>query len=72
MIDAAVTRIEPSQSMPSATPRPSFSTISLRPKKNAAAPIGRLTKKIQCQLIAWVRIPPSSSPSEAPPATTKV
>ncbi len=33
-----------------------------------ARPIGRLTKKTQCQLSAWVRIPPASRPRE-PPAT---
>ena len=37
-----------------------------------ATPIGRLTKKIQCQLIAWVITPPSSSPIEAPAAATKL
>jgi epsilon-lactone hydrolase len=25
-------------------------------------PIGRFTKKIQCQLMAWVRMPPASDP----------
>src|SRR4029077_13327773 len=35
---------------------------------NAATPIGRLTKKTQCQLKASVRTPPARSPSE-PPAT---
>jgi hypothetical protein len=29
-------------------------------------PIGRLMKKIQCQLIASVRTPPASSPIEPP------
>jgi len=29
--------------------------------------IGRFTKKIQCQLMAWVSTPPASSPIEAPP-----
>ena len=33
-------------------------------------PIGRLTKKIQCQLIAWVRTPPTSSPIEPPAEAT--
>ena len=35
-------------------------------------PIGMLTKKIQCQLIAWVRTPPASNPIEAPAAATKL
>ena len=33
-----------------------------------ARPIGRLTKKTQCQLSAWVRMPPASRPRD-PPAT---
>ena len=36
-----------------------------------ATPIGRLTKKTQCQLSAWVRIPPASRPSEPPATDTK-
>ncbi len=32
-----------------------------------AIPTGTLTKKIQCQLIAWVITPPASRPT-APPA----
>ena len=36
-----------------------------------AIPIGRLTKKIQCQLIDWVRMPPSSSPTEPPADAVK-
>ena len=35
-------------------------------------PIGMLTKKIQCQLIASVRMPPASSPIEAPAEATKL
>ena len=35
------------------------------------APTGRLTKKIQCQFSAWVRIPPASSPTAAPAEATK-
>ena len=33
-------------------------------------PIGRLTKKIQCQLIACVMSPPATSPIAPPPAAT--
>ena len=33
--------------------------------------IGRLTMKIQCQLIAWVIAPPASSPIEPPAEATK-
>ena len=35
-------------------------------------PIGRLTKKIQCQLMASVSAPPASSPIEAPAEATKL
>ena len=35
-------------------------------------PIGRLTKKIQCQLTAWVIRPPASRPIEAPAEATKL
>ena len=38
----------------------------------AATPIGRLTKKIQCQLMAWVMRPPASRPIEAPAEATKL
>ena len=34
-------------------------------------PIGRLTKKIQCQLIDWVSTPPASRPTEPPAEATK-
>ena len=34
-------------------------------------PTGTLMKKIQCQLIAWVRMPPSSRPIEPPEEATK-
>jgi len=37
-----------------------------------AAPIGTLMKKIQCQLIASVSTPPTSSPIEPPPAPMKL
>ena len=36
-----------------------------------AIPIGMLTKKIQCQLIDWVRTPPTSRPIDAPAEATK-
>ena len=34
-------------------------------------PIGRLTRKIQCQLSTSVRTPPSSTPIVPPPERTK-
>ncbi len=36
-----------------------------------ATPIGRLTRKIQCQSSRSVRMPPSSTPMLPPPAATK-
>src|SRR6266581_2612333 len=39
---------------------------------DAAIPIGRLTKKIQCQLIAWVSRPPANSPIDPPAAAAKL
>jgi len=48
--------------------------LSLSSSRTASAavatPIGRLTKKIQCQLIDWVRTPPTSSPIEPPAEAT--
>ena len=38
---------------------------------NTATPIGRLTRKTQCQLSVSVRTPPSSTPMLPPPAITK-
>jgi hypothetical protein len=35
-------------------------------------PIGTLTKKIQCQLIASVSTPPASRPIDAPADATKL
>ena len=35
-----------------------------------AIPIGRLMKKIQCQLMAWVSTPPASRPIEPPAEAT--
>ena len=35
-------------------------------------PIGTLTKKIQCQLTAWVIRPPATSPTAAPAEATKL
>ena len=63
----AVTSSEPTQSTPS-SPSPLSERMSARPSANVAAPIGRLTKKTQCQLSASVSTPPASRPRE-PPAT---
>jgi hypothetical protein len=40
-------------------------------RRQTATPIGRLTRKIQCQSSQFVSTPPSSTPSEPPPAATK-
>ena len=65
---ASVIRIEPAMSTPPARPMPSFSSISTQPSRKASAPMGTLTKKIQCQSSDCVRAPPASSPIEPPPA----
>ena len=54
LISEAVTSSEPSQSTPCPKPSPLSARISARPSTNVATPIGRLTKKTQCQLSAWV------------------
>ena len=58
--------------MPRCSPGAGDSSISIRPRMNAAAPIGRLMKKIQCQLSASVSEPPASRPIEPPLETTNV
>ena len=68
VISETVTRNEPSQSTPCSRPMPRSWGMRMRPKAIAARPMGRLTKKIQCQLSASVRAPPARRPSE-PPAT---
>ncbi len=35
-------------------------------------PMGTLMKKIQCQLMVWVKTPPKRSPIEPPPTATKM
>src|SRR6266700_3571271 len=52
-----------------AEPRPGGNRT--RESAKTATPIGRLTRKIQCQLSALVRTPPSSTPILPPPAATK-
>src|SRR6266849_2695085 len=69
---AAVTSKEPAMSRPLPTPIPSVSSMSAAPATNVATPMGRLMKKIQCQLIHSVSRPPASRPIEPPPAITKV
>ena len=71
LISEAVTRSEPSQSTPCLKPSPLSARISAWPRANVARPIGRLTKKTQCQLSASVSRPPARSPSEPPATDTK-
>ena len=66
-ISEPVTSTAPSTSAPRAQP----DALLVRRAAAAAStpvamPIGTLTKKIQCQLIAWVSTPPASRPIEAP------
>jgi hypothetical protein len=49
------------------------SFLSSRSASNAVAtPMGTLMKKIRCQLIAWVSIPPAKSPTEPLAEATKL
>ena len=64
----AVTSTDPSQSIPWLSPSPLSARITVRPRRKVATPIGRFTKKAQCQLNVCVRNPPASRPRE-PPAT---
>ena len=70
-ISAAVISTAPGTSVPRPSPRPLSFSISLTASTVVSTPIGRLTKKIQCQLIAWVRTPPASRPIEPPADATK-
>ncbi len=51
---------------------PSPSSTRRSANSAVATPIGRLTKKIQCQLMASVSTPPTSRPIEPPATATKV
>ncbi len=70
-ITDAVTSRAPNTSTPSRTPAPGRSSINDRPSNNAATPIGTLMKKIQCQLTACVKAPPTSRPIAPPEEATK-
>jgi hypothetical protein len=71
-ISAPVTSPAPNTSAPRRTPTPTSLPTSLIASNAVATPIGRFTKKIQCQLIACVMTPPASSPIEAPAEATKL
>ena len=68
----SVISTDPTTSTPVRMPSPTFSTIRARPATKVKTPIGTLMKKIQCQLRAWVRMPPTSRPMEPPPTATKM
>src|SRR4051794_10501245 len=71
VISDAVISIDPRQSTSRAPPNPGSAGMSARPAAMVAAPIGRLTKKIQCQLSTSVIAPPASRPSDPPATATK-
>ena len=68
LMSDAVTSSEPTQSTPCSSPSPRSARMSARPSTKVTMPMGRLTKKTQCQLRACVSRPPARRPSE-PPAT---
>ena len=70
-ISEAVTRTAPRMSAPLPKPTPRSFSSSRMASTAVTIPIGILTKKIQCQLMAWVRTPPASRPTEAPAEATK-
>ena len=67
-----VSSMAPGRSAPAARPIPSCAGTSLIASSAVAIPSGRLTKKIQCQLIVSVNTPPASSPIEPPATATNV
>ena len=70
VISDAVTVIAPkTSSRPPAAPRPAGRSRS--DSAHTATPMGRLTRKIQCQLSTSVSTPPSTTPMLPPPAATK-
>ena len=71
-ISEPVINTAPAKSAPSPKPIPRSRSIRRTANAAVAIPIGRLTKKIQCQLIASVSTPPRIRPIEAPPAATKL
>src|SRR6266581_263990 len=70
-IIAPVISSAPGTSAPARRPAPRSRAMVRRAAMAVITPTGRLTKKIQCQFSAWVRIPPASSPTAAPAEATK-
>ena len=71
-MSALVISAAPGRSAPWLSPIPSSFSISLLPRISVAMPIGRFTKKIQCQSSVCVSTPPASRPIDAPPEATKL
>jgi hypothetical protein len=69
---ALVTSAAPATSAPLRKPIPLSDSTSRRASRAVPTPIGMFTKKIQCQLMPWVRKPPSRSPIDAPAEATKL
>ncbi len=65
-----VTVTAPHTSSRGADVRAPSGAMSFMQRMHTAAPMGRLTRKIQCQLNALVSRPPSSTPRLPPPAHT--
>ena len=70
-MSAAVISTAPRTSTPSPNPRPRSAGSSRTAASAVAMPIGMLTKKIQCQLMASAITPPTISPIEPPAEATK-
>src|SRR6266508_4532919 len=70
-MSATVTVTAPATSSRAPVAGPREPGISRRQSTQTSTPIGKLTRKIQCQLSESVRIPPSSTPMLPPPAATK-
>lgn len=69
-INELVMSTAPGTSAPAFSPSPWSGSSSRWARIAVISPIGRLMKKIQCQLIACVRMPPSSRPIEPPADAT--
>ena len=70
-MSAPVTSTAPGASAPARRPSPVSGSSSRVARTQAAAPIGTLTKKIQCQVSRSVSTPPASRPIDAPALATK-
>ena len=71
-LTSAVISAAPGTSAPPRQPAPRSLPRTRRAAAAVPMPTGTLTKKIQCQLIAWVSTPPTIRPIEPPATATKV